>query len=96
MDQKLKPAIAVKGDGILNFLKSNDDYAETRSTNIWSTSKQSIGIQLEGAEFWLYNYIVNADIEEHLMEELVELYRTLNSYGESAINGTVTDIKILR
>ena len=94
---KLKPAIAVKGDGILELSQGVMTMLKPE-TQTYGVPANRVGIQLEGAGVLDFdNYIVNADIEGTLNGGVSgTLQGTLNSYGESAINGTVTDIKDIK
>ena len=94
---KLKPAIAVKGDGILELSQGVMTMLKPEAQT-YGVPANRVGIQLEGAGVLDFdNYIVNADIEGTLNGGVSgTLQGTLNSYGESAINGTVTDIKDIK
>ena len=94
---KLKPAIAVKGDGILELSQGVMTMLKPE-TQTYGVPANRVGIQLEGDGVLDFdNYIVNADIEGTLNGGVSgTLQGTLNSYGESAINGTVTDIKDIK
>lgn len=89
--ESLDPAIAVKGDGILELSQGVMTMLKPE-TQTYGVPANRVGIQLEGAGVLDFdNYIVNADIEGTLNS--TALQGTLNAKGDSKINGTVTDIK---
>ena len=95
--RKLEPAIAVEGTGTLELSHGAMTMLKSE-TSTYGVPANRVGIQLEGAGVLDFdNYIVNADIEGTLNGGVSgTLQGTLNSYGESAINGTVTDIKDIK
>ena len=89
---KLKPAIAVKGDGILELSQGVMTMLKPE-TQTYGVPANRVGIQLEGAgKVNFDNYIVNADIAGTLLSGTT-LQGTLNAEGDSKINGTVANIK---
>lgn len=92
---KLKPAIAVKGAGILELSQGVMTMLKPE-TQTYGVPANRVGIQLEGAGVLDFdNYIVNADIAGTLLSGTT-LQGTLNAEGDSKINGTVADIQEIK